>query len=332
MIFVWSTRLRPVSTASVRVSCRTLTTSSEERISGRSLFPVGILGLGLVETDRDQIHAALDIQRRLYARERKAKLHQRDCDRRPHAHHHGVGIEDARHRRDVVEHAANKTVDDLERRDVDQHALGAVINDFFREIFFERRREPVVHIDLDGHEQRIPELEDRNAVHDAYSAGCCSGVVFLAFSISPGLSFRTPRPVRLSATAKASASVALEMTLSSTPRCTMVCAICGRMPLMMQSAPIRRAAATVFSRCCAVRVSTVGTPVMSMMAISAPSSTMCWSRFSITTWVRSLSRVPMIGSASTPSQSFTTGVDSSAISRCWRMITSSRLFWNTSRL
>ncbi len=54
----------------------------------------------------------------------------------------------------------------------------------------------------------------------------------------------------------------------------MVCAICGRMPLMMQSAPISRAAATVFSRCCATSVSTVGTPVMSMMAISAPVSTM----------------------------------------------------------
>ena len=50
----------------------------------------------------------------------------------------------------------------------------------------------------------------------------------------------------------------------------MVCAICGRMPLMMQSAPISRAAATVLSRCCATSVSTVGTPVMSMMAIAAP--------------------------------------------------------------
>ena len=36
---------------------------------------------------------------------------------------------------------------------------------------------------------------------------------------------------------------------------------------MMQSAPISRAAATVFSRCCAASVSTVGTPVMSMIAI-----------------------------------------------------------------
>ena len=78
-----------------------------------------------------------------------------------------------------------------------------------------------------------------------------------------------------SASAKASARVALVVTSPrSTPRWTMVCAICGRMPLMMQSAPIRRAAATVFSRCCATSVSTVGTPVMSMMAISEPVSTM----------------------------------------------------------
>ena len=48
----------------------------------------------------------------------------------------------------------------------------------------------------------------------------------------------------------------------------MVWAICGRMPLMMQSAPISRAAATVLSRCCATSVSTVGTPVMSMIAIA----------------------------------------------------------------
>ena len=39
---------------------------------------------------------------------------------------------------------------------------------------------------------------------------------------------------------------------------------------MMHSAPISRAAVTVFSRCWAVSVSTVGTPVMSMMAMPEP--------------------------------------------------------------
>ena len=84
----------------------------------------------------------------------------------------------------------------------------------------------------------------------------------------------TVSPGRVRATANASASVALVITSPrSTPRWTIVWAICGRMPLMMQSAPISRAAATVFSRCCATSVSTVGTPVMSMIAIAAPVST-----------------------------------------------------------
>ena len=97
---------------------------------------------------------------------------------------------------------------------------------------------------------------------------------------------------------------------------------------MMQSAPIRRMAVTVLSRCCATSVSTVGTPVMSMIAISEPVSTIRCSSDSITTCVRALSSVPIIGSARTPSHSLTTGVDSSSRSSCWRAITSSRLFWN----
>ncbi|MNY08937.1 hypothetical protein D3C86_1418210 [compost metagenome] len=85
---------------------------------------------------------------------------------------------------------------------------------------------------------------------------------------------------------------------------------------------------TVLSRCWATRVSTVGTPVMSMMAISEPVSTIRCNSDSITTWVRCESRVPIIGSASTPSQSLTTGVDNSSSSSCWRLITASRDFWN----
>ena len=106
----------------------------------------------------------------------------------------------------------------------------------------------------------------------------------------------------------------------------MVCAICGRIPLMMQSAPMSRAAATVLSRCWATRVSTVGTPVMSMIASGAPVSTMRWSRLSMTTWVRALSSVPISGRARMPSQSSTTGVDSSSSSCCCRAMIPSRLF------
>ncbi len=96
----------------------------------------------------------------------------------------------------------------------------------------------------------------------------------------------------------------------------MVCAICGRMPLMMQSAPISCAAATVLSKCCATSVSTVGTPVMSITAMLEPVATSRCSSVSITTWVRSLSSVPISGRARMPGHSSTTGVDSSISSSC----------------
>ena len=104
----------------------------------------------------------------------------------------------------------------------------------------------------------------------------------------------------------------------------MVCAICGRMPEMMHSAPISRAATTVLSRCWATWVSTAGTPVMSMIACSAPVSTRVCSSFSITTWVRAESSVPTSGTATTPSHSLTTGVDSSSSCSAWSAMIFSR--------
>ena len=113
-------------------------------------------------------------------------------------------------------------------------------------------------------------------------------------------------------------------------RWTMVCAICGRMPLMMQSAPIRRAAATVFSRCWATSVSTVGTPVMSMMAISRAGRDDLLQQVLHHDLGAALSSVPISGRARMPSHRCTTGVESSSSSCCWRLITSSRIFWKTS--
>ena len=108
----------------------------------------------------------------------------------------------------------------------------------------------------------------------------------------------------------------------------MVCAICGRMPLMMQSAPIRRAAATVFSRCCATSVSTVGTPVMSMIAISAPVSTIALQQ-ALHHHLRAVAveRADERQGEDVLPQLRPPGVDSSSSSCCWRTITSSRPFW-----
>ena len=118
------------------------------------------------------------------------------------------------------------------------------------QVVLQRQRRLVLHVHLDRDQQAAAHPQDRDAVH---------GVLRLADDAKARALQRQPT--------SASASVALVvMPCSSMPRCTMVCAICGRMPLMMQSAPISRIALTVFSRCCATSVSTVGTPVMSMMA------------------------------------------------------------------
>ena len=58
----------------------------------------------------------------------------------------------------------------------------------------------------------------------------------------------------------------MAMSPNSMPSATIVWAICGRMPEMMHSAPISRAATTVLRMCWATWVSTAGTPVMSMIA------------------------------------------------------------------
>ena len=146
-----------------------------------------------------QRHAALDVERRAHARERSspsstsviatAGLHA-DDDR--------LRVEHARHRRDVGDHAADERVDHLERRDVDQHARARG-----------RARCAAVRSSCSVSASRScmstwivtsrqsPILQNRNAFH--------------RHALSARRSARRDRraPVRFSATANASASVAL---------------------------------------------------------------------------------------------------------------------------
>ena len=103
------------------------------------------------------------------------------------------------------------------------------------------------------------------------------------------------------------------------------------MPLMMQSAPISRAAATVFSRCWATRVSTVGTPVMSMMAMAAPVSTMRV-RSDLHHELRPLAveRADQGQREDAIPQLHHRRGELEHLLRCWREMTSSRPFWKTS--
>src|SRR5205807_1377796 len=105
-------------------------------------------------------------------------------------------------------------------------------HDPLREVVLQREGELVVHVHLDRHQEEAAHAQDRDALH-AQASAVRAGSAFARASMC--------EPVRLSATTKASARLDLVITCErSTPRCTMVCAICGRMPLMMQSAPMRR--------------------------------------------------------------------------------------------
>src|SRR5262249_21399079 len=242
--------------------------SCDERTGSVSSTGIAVtIAVAPAERRTEELHALVDVETGANARQRQTELDERDGDGRAHADDDRLGVEHPRHRGDVADHAPDERVDDLERRDVDQHAAGAVAHDAVGEVVLQRHGQAVVHVHLDADEQKLVHLEDRNAFHvrvpQAFGERAMAAPVFC------------------SATMTASASVALVTRLvSSTPRWTMVCAIGGRMPLMMQSAPMSRAAATVFSRCWATSVSTVGTPVMSMIAIAAPVSTIRCRRFS----------------------------------------------------
>ena len=90
-----------------------------------------------------------------------------------------------------------------------------------------------------------PILQDRHPVHQRRRACAAADDLDAAVAAARARS--------------ASASVALvTMSPNSMPSATIVCAICGRMPEMMHSAPISRAATTVLRRCWATWVSTAG--------------------------------------------------------------------------
>ena len=167
-ILVWSTRLKPSSTAQPRTDCRTahdVLGRAERAASQLAARPASARS-----RPRERRGAAPCPRSTLSAvrtpGQRQPELDERDRDRRPHADDDRLGVEHARHRRDVAEHAADERVDDLERRDVDQHAAracAATIRSVRSSCSV--MREPVVHVDLDGDQQELAHLQDRDAVH-----------------------------------------------------------------------------------------------------------------------------------------------------------------------
>ena len=80
------------------------------------------------------------------------------------------------------------------------------------QIVLQLHREPVVHVDLDRHEQALAHLENRDAFHVTPRAGGGLAAAPGAGSAADGATLVTVSASRLSATANASASVALVVT------------------------------------------------------------------------------------------------------------------------
>jgi hypothetical protein len=126
---------------------------------------MSIRPLGAVDDVPDHRETLVDIQSGADAGERQAQLHQRDRDRRAHAHDDGDRVEHPGHRRDIVQHAPDEGVDDFQGRYVDHDAARPIGHDALRQIVLQRHGEPVVHVDLDRDQQAVADLEDRYLAH-----------------------------------------------------------------------------------------------------------------------------------------------------------------------
>ena len=127
-------------------------------------------GLLAIDDAPDQGEPLVDVQRGAHAGQRQAQLDQRDRHRRPHADDHRHRIQHARHGSDIVEHAPDEGIDDLQRRDVDHHAARAVGDDPVGQIVLQRHGQPVVHVHLDGDQQAVADLQDRDLGHTSIPA------------------------------------------------------------------------------------------------------------------------------------------------------------------
>src|SRR4029453_3418292 len=164
-IFVWSTRLKPISQARCRTACRTMTICSEVVSGSKSAEADAILASSYVDRHRQQVHALLDGQRGAYAGKGYAQLDESNGNGRAHTDDDCFCVQHTRHRGYVAQHTSYERVDNLERRDVDQHTPCAGIGNACRQIVLQLQSQPIVHIHLDRHEEKGPHFKDGNALH-----------------------------------------------------------------------------------------------------------------------------------------------------------------------
>src|ERR1700694_126686 len=111
-ILVCSPSVKPRSTAHRRTTWRATTISFEERTGNVSSSGGAMTRAPVRQRGAKQLHALVNVEARAHPGQRQPQLDQRDGHGRPHADHDGLGIEDARHRGDVADHAADEGVHD----------------------------------------------------------------------------------------------------------------------------------------------------------------------------------------------------------------------------
>src|SRR5262249_10225174 len=164
-ILVCSTRRKPSSTANARVNCRARTTSSSDRMPSVSSRTTGNAGYSRSrQRAPDEAHPPLGIEGRPHSWEAQAQLDEGDGHGGAHAHHDRLGVQHARHARDVAQGAADERIDDLERGDVDQDSARAIADDRRGQLLLQGHHQAIVHLDLDGDEQELAHLEDADVL------------------------------------------------------------------------------------------------------------------------------------------------------------------------
>src|SRR5215472_8022534 len=308
---VWSTSPKPAQLASARRTCRTrMRSASEAMVTAAGPGTLAASSAIAVESAQE-CHPLLDVQRGMEMAHRHAKLHEREGHRGLDAYDGGVRAEQSDHADHSRDDAGDEGIDHVEAAHVDERALGCCPRDLPGHLVLYHRHGRVIQLAAQGHEQRAPDPCHRNVdLHAGWWVATTASATATAPARSPTIwnaSWSACRRV-----------LRLRSRPRSIPRWTMARAVSGRTPLMMLVAPMSVAACTVRSRCWATWVSVVGTPLMSRMTTSACSWAIRSSRLSVIRAARSELRVPMMGSASTLSQTWITGVESSRMSSCWR--------------
>src|SRR5215469_18694011 len=119
----------------------------------------------LIDGLADQGEPLLDVERRAHTGERKPELNQGYGDGRPHTDNHGDRVEDPPHSGNVVEHSADKRVDNLERRDIDHDAARPLGDDPVGQVVLQFHRQTVMHVHLYRDQKAITDLEYRYFTH-----------------------------------------------------------------------------------------------------------------------------------------------------------------------